>query len=614
MNQTHQKNRSADRLRHPIAVAFMAAASLFAACDDSSSGGDPPVVLDGEVDATVDDMAAPDMAVIEPDMAAVEPDMAVVEPDMAIDMELPRVILDAPEALLYLNDPVTDDGLLSRVVLGDITGDNGRLTSPWVEVFNCLNEPGGISAMPMGLPFTISLCHEVQVARPGPEGHYDHIAPPVAATDPNDSFAEIMMFHHVNRVHDYFKDTHGFTGLDYALPALVNVQFQLDPPLPIPGLVIDRDGWVQFDNAAYFPRESWELFASQFGLPPRDSDTIIFFQGAVDFAYDARVIYHEYTHAVVGTGRLQVPAVPDEYGLDNSSPSMNEGLADYFAATLADDSVIGAYVGSALGLGGALRDLADVRRCPEDTIDEIHAHGLLIGSTMWAVRTAIGAELTDRIVFAALEQFTPQTTHAEASALMLAEADAIDAGVAAQVRAVFAEHGFGGCERSRPFDRFVAAESRDRIPHTVEGLASIGFTGFEELGVPGYKQFHVIADPAAPAVRLSWTVASSGGLGGLFGGGGGGDPALEIALRRGSPVRFEYDDEVSAAYDARFAPAVGEGDVQSVVVAGDCLPAAGEKLHALFFNRGDDAVQITAMNAEPLAAVPIGEPVETCAP
>lgn len=595
------------------ALAVLCAAPLAACDDDGSSNAEPPVVLDGGADMAE---VTPDLgdrdATPMPDMAEVEPDMAEVEPDMAIevDMEVPRVIIDAPEAMIYLNDPTTDDGMLSRVVLEGIRGDNGRLTSDWVEVYNCLNEPGGVSASrPGGLPVDVALCHEVQVARPGPEGHYDHIEPPADATDANDSFAEVMMFHHVNRVHDYFKDTHGFADLDFPLPALVNVQFQLDPPLPLPGLQIDAEGWVQFDNAAFFPRESWELFASQFGLPPRDSDTIIFFQGAVDFAYDARVIYHEYTHAVIGTGRLQVAAVPDEYGLDNSAPSMNEGLADYFAATLADDPLVGAYVGSALGLGGALRALDEPRRCPEDTLDEIHAHGLVIGSTLWDLRTQLGGEVTDQIVFGALEQFTVQTTHREAGALMIAEAEAMDPAIAETVREVFADHGFAECERSRPFERFVAAESRDRVAHVVEGLQTLGLPGFDALGVPGYKQFYVEPPAGTEAVRLTWSV-QGGGLGGLFGGGGG-EVSLDIGIRAGEPVRLTYEDEPSAELDARFSPAVAEG-VQTIVLAGDCLPAAGERLHTLFFNMGDDQAQITEMDVEWLDAVPIDETVEAC--
>ncbi len=590
--------------RH-IALACAALAAFALGCDDDANSDPDPIVLP---DMAADPEPEPEP---EPDMA---PDMAPPEPDMAPDMAPPEPdagpVIENPEALIYENDPVTDEGELTRVVLHPVTTPNGALTSEWVQVFNCLNEEGGLVAMPFGPGVSIRLCHEVQVARPGPEGHYDHIAPS-SDTDPNDSFAELMMYHHVNRVHDYFKDTFGFTDLDFPLPALVNVQFQVDPPALAAGfgLQTDEEGWFPFDNAAFFPKESWDALAGQFGLPGRDSDSIIFFQGQYDFAYDGRVIYHEYTHAVVGTGRLQAPAVPDEYGLSNSAPSMNEGLADYFAASLSDDPVIGAYVGGILGLGG-LRNLAEPRRCPDDTVDQIHTHGQLIGATMWAVREEIGAEVADGIAFRALEQFTPQTTHAEAGALMLAEAEAIGGEVFEVVSRIFTENGFGECERSIAFDDWTAMGSRDRLPHNIEGLQTLGFGGYNDLGVPAFKQFHIDGDAVggAAAVRVSWRM-QPGGQGG-FGGGGGGPLELDLAVRRGQPILFDYADGVAAEYDLVVSPAAEDG-VQSVVFGGDCMPAAGEKLHTLWLNKTDSTIAVHAIEVEFLDAPPEG--AITCA-
>ena len=45
-------------------------------------------------------------------------------------------------------------------------------------------------------------------------------------------------------------------------------------------------GFLPKLNALFFPKENWEFFASQFGLPARDDDLIVFFQGNADFAYD----------------------------------------------------------------------------------------------------------------------------------------------------------------------------------------------------------------------------------------------------------------------------------------------------------------------------------------
>ena len=124
---------------------------------------------------------------------------------------------------------MTDREQLTEVTLHRPTDETGLLTSEWVQVFNCLNNDGGPTAMPMGFPFSIQFCNETQTVLPDADGHYLSIAPPDDETDPNDPFAEIMMYHHVNRAHDYFKDSFEFTELDFPLPALVNVQIRTDP-------------------------------------------------------------------------------------------------------------------------------------------------------------------------------------------------------------------------------------------------------------------------------------------------------------------------------------------------------------------------------------------------
>lgn len=104
----------------------------FIACDDETNSNEDPIQIpDSTPDPEPDPDAAPEP---EPD-AAIEPDM--MEPDAGPEFPGGPVI-DAPEALIYLNDPTTDEGMLTRVVLDPVTSDDGRLTSEWVEVFNCL--------------------------------------------------------------------------------------------------------------------------------------------------------------------------------------------------------------------------------------------------------------------------------------------------------------------------------------------------------------------------------------------------------------------------------------------------------------------------------------------
>jgi hypothetical protein len=555
------------------------AALTFAACDDAEPSADPPIILLPGEDAAIDDAALPDMGEVDATPADQGPP--------------PPVLLDEPRGRVYAADPITDDGMLTEVVLTKPTDPQGKLTSEWVQVFNCLNEPGGLTARPDlgGLSIEVSLCHEVQTVVPDPDGHYLSIEPPEDGTDGNDPFAEVMMYHHVNVVHDYFKDQLGFTDLDFPLPALVNVMLKTDPPLPIPGFTPGPDGWIGFPNAAFFPKESWDALAGQFGLEGRDSDAIIFGQADHDFSYDARVIYHEYTHAVIGTGRLQATAVADRFGLDASPRAMNEGFADYFAATLSEGADIGVW-----GIGqlspAQVRNLTEPRRCPDDLIDQVHTDGRIVGSALWALRGELGAELTDAIVWRALEQFGEATTHAEAGELIALEAEAESAEAGAKAREVLTDFGLIDCERALEWTQFLARISRDGLPHRVEGTSSVGLIGFN-AGAPAYKQFYIDVPEGTAGVTLTW---SGQGQGGLAGGGGAPDAAMRLYLRENEPVEVQVEGVAQYTVDNAFTPPL-EGNEQVITLDASCLPDGG-RLYTLFINPGQGPFQITNMDIE----------------
>ncbi|MEW6680093.1 MAG: CUB domain-containing protein, partial [bacterium] len=84
---------------------------------------------------------------------------------------------------------------------------------------------------------------------------------------PDDSSCdEVNVFYHINLVHDYYKNTLGFSNMDYQMKAIV------------------RYG-TNYDNAFYFPSE----------------ESIYFGEGGdyENFSRSSDVIYHEYTHGVV---------------------------------------------------------------------------------------------------------------------------------------------------------------------------------------------------------------------------------------------------------------------------------------------------------------------------
>ncbi|MEZ4463058.1 MAG: hypothetical protein R3F43_00710 [bacterium] len=454
----------------PAHLLLTAGLALLAACDDDPARQDPTP------DAAGDQGLAPDEG------PQVLPDAGPADaaPDAAPDAFIPPPILDAPLAWVYLDDPTTNDGMLSQVPLHRVTDPEGKLTSESVQVFNCLNEEGGLVAHPDlgGFTLEVSLCHEVQTVRPDADGNYLSIRPPVDALgtpapgDPNDPFAEVMMYHHVNRVHDYFKEQHRFTDLDFPLPAIVNLQFKIDPPLPIPGFMPGPDGWYPFPNAAFFPRESWNELASSLGLPGATPTRSSSGRRGTTSPTTRGVIYHEYTHAVVGRSRLQVPA-----GVDRRprrvAPGHERGprrlLRRHPGQRVGHRRLRHRRAGPRSGpRPGRRPDLPGrsvrrgPRRRPHHRLDPLGGpRGA--GAPGHRSHRVPGPGAVHR-----------GTTHQIAAELILAEAEAEGPDVAAQVREIFVRFGFIDCERAIPWARFRAQGSRDGLPHRVEGRSTVG--------------------------------------------------------------------------------------------------------------------------------------------
>ncbi len=500
-----------------------------------------------------------------------------LEPEVIPELEVP-VAADEPKAFAFLQDPSSEGFTPTEVQLVRPTSEDGSLLGPYAEVRNCLNEEGG---EPLAGGFG-ALCHEVHTAFPGPGGHYTHIQPPATYLDPDDPFAEVMMYHHMHVAHAYFHDVHGLTELDFPLYSLVNVQMYIEL----------FGGWQPFPNAAFIPEEGFEGF----GLPAKPGGAIVFGQVQnTDLAYDASVIYHEYTHAMIGTTRLS-GILADIQGLDGMPGAMNEGFADYFATSMTGSPLIGAY---ALAFAGPqyLRDLSEARRCPDDLFGEVHVDGKIIGSALWAVREALGQTMTDGIVLRALQSFTNYTNLGIAAELMLAESELEGAEVAETVEAIFEDFGLLDCQRTKPWEAFHQNDNTDQLPYFVQGTQ--GATGAQMPdGAPAFFQFHVDVPDGTAAIELSWRAESQGGLGGF--GGGGGLAQLDLAVRKSEPVAFNYllggTIDADAILEAPKHTAPGKTDWRAVTLEASCLPAWGERLHLMMLNQQSGQAMITDMD------------------
>lgn len=159
-----------------------------------------------------------------------------------------------------------------------------------------------------------------------------------------DDFAAAMAYYHLDRHVSFFK------ALDATLPG--GTARALNGSLP--GLVNAFEAGAPLENAYYSG-----------GL-----DAMVFGQGATaDYAYDATVIYHEFTHGVVAAWGGYNIDIDAQGGLDEPA-AVNEGTADAMAASETGRSTIGSFITStAAPAAPYLRDMDDptaTRTCRGD--------------------------------------------------------------------------------------------------------------------------------------------------------------------------------------------------------------------------------------------------------
>ncbi len=514
-----------------------------------------------------------------------------------LDVEQPDVAL---HARIFAHDPNTDKKLTAEVVLPAPTSQDGHLLGPFADVLNCLPEEGGAPLTDQGMTYG-STCHEIATVFPNADGSYLSYLPPDDYAAPDDSFAELQMYYHVHQMHAYFADGFDMHDVDFPIQSVVNFSMYIDPK--VAGGSGQTGGWQGFPNALFMPPEGFAAY----GLPKVANGAIIFGQYQdVDFSYDSSVIYHEYTHAMVGTTRLSTEGF-DGYGMDNLPRAMNEGFADYFSSAAREDPHIGPYALAGLEKGIYQRDLSQSRKCPDDLFSEMHADGKIIGSAMWEIRGAIGGTEADGIILKALQKFTVDTSLAGAGQLIASTATSVDKTISAQVKKILNNHGIISCVRAKKWQAYDSATSPEQIAYSLTGEAMFG--GKLPDGVPGYFQFYVDVPAGTKAVALRWRagVDSQGDL--LY------DKQMKVALAIsvGNPATLGMTDAKVKAnvITAAVTDSTGPGWMR-VTLANTCLPPMAGKVYLMFLNQGQNNLAIDKMQVDLLSSVPSDASVAVC--
>jgi hypothetical protein len=294
---------------------------------------------------------------------------------------------------------------------------------------------------------------------------------------------------------------------------------------------IKLDQFARVGNAAFVPA----LSTLKKNTPRADeilSDLIkpydhnVFFQGERDFAYDGDVVFHEFMHAITTSliGKLNNLGL-DKWGIHSEPGALNEGFADYFAASFTNKSTVGEYASTKDGFGEAsLRNIDNNASCPNDVIGESHNDSLIWSGALWEIRSALiksglASSLEfDRAVLASLAQATITEDfkiQSEKLITTMKNRPALGEKAALIATNVFAQRGINDCYRAYTLstvNKNNQLSSRTKNLLFVPSKNQIGLKNY----APATSQLEIGIPASAKSLTISWR-QFLGGNGALLG-------------------------------------------------------------------------------------------------
>lgn len=404
----------------------------------------------------------------------------------------------------------TEEVILLDLDMDKFLNQNGdyykKLYGKNVRSFNCLkNEPQTVNS-PYG---QMQICGVKMnsVATESENGDFLFDYNPSIETD--DKFAPVQMYYHVNKAHNYFKNTffEQFQNQQLMPELMAVVNFQYNPYT-----------WMPFDNAFYTPAGGLEMF----GLDIQD-EAIVFGQGeSVDYSYDLDVIYHEYTHGVVEHTSKLVNSMFDKFGLSVEPGSMNEGYADYFSSTITGDSVLGEY-----SLGESSRNLKNNLKCPNDIVGEVHYDGRFFSGTLWDIREELGSTDADLIIFNALISLSQRSSMNEARLATEFAAKEINENYEESVHNIFKNRGLVECNRAIPYFEEINM-------YFISGKNDYENGIYTKEYATGYSQFKVLIPAGKKAMKITFNSMSDQQSWDAEA------PKISVLFKKGAPLNYQY--------------------------------------------------------------------------
>lgn len=507
------------------------------------------------------------------------------------------------QAEVFPSNPVKSPQLTSVTL--PLPDGATMLTDELVTAKNCVDTKMTKQLMIPGvpIPLNIHVC-ELQQKAIADAVSLDFGDKPAADTAPEDAFAELHIYHHTRAAYDYFRAFDpSFKVQDGPIDAVAN--------LMLPAGIMEGDiakagdpnvPFEPFQNAFFAPASPGGGFSLQsiFGIT---GAAMMFGQGPnKDYAYDADVIYHEFTHAAVNaTVAFVGTAHRDKYGLSMSPGAMNEGISDYFAAAITGDPDVGEYAVLDYDPSGkAIRSLAGPDACPSHIGGQVHNDASLFSAGLWDLRIKLppaSQSDLDLAVYAAMVAApSGDLGYEDFAKLIVAEvqkAPGLGSAIATQLEAAFTSRGvLPECARILDYKGEVM-----QGPMAAGGGVTIWWglsksaasLGNNSLGyAPGIIQVRVPIPDNTESITVDFrgrTVSSQGGLGGPMG-----DFTPSVLVRVSEePITFTYSPFATTPDVVKIDPESSGEDNQGFTMysaKADIMPGA-KMAYVMIVNTAD---------------------------
>jgi len=260
--------------------------------------------------------------------------------------------------------------------------------------------------------------------------------------------------YHVGFVHDYYKNTFSYAGMDYRAIARV--------------------------NAGGGTNGSSDGTNLNFGS-----------EGGAFWARSSDVVYHEYTHSTIFHIYGGWIGDPNQYYIQGTA--MDEGLSDYFACSLNNDAILGEDVGVSRNL--------DNNTYTWNPSAGAHWNGQVVGGASWDVRQAVGTAIADNLVFRALQVSPKARNFSEfADNMVIADNSYYAGSHRTQIVQAFANHGICTTTAAPSLVAPASGTPGVSVTPTLDWSDAAGATGYD---------VQVATDSGFAAIVRSASVPSS---------------------------------------------------------------------------------------------------------